>query len=573
MSLDGVLEPGTLIDGRFRIERLLGQGGYGQVYQAFQLSMGRAVAVKTLHTSVAADPSSVDRFQNEARIACQLKHPNTVTYYDFGFDAERQLIYLVMEYLHGESLAQRLKHAGPLSLDELTVVLEQVCGSLSEAHSLGVIHRDIKPENIMLIERAGRPNYVKVIDFGIAKAIESVSEYQSNNLTATGALLGSPHYMAPEQIRTGEFPVDRRADIYALGCLIFKALTGVPPFRGRSAMDIATRHLIDPPPRLSTVASDRQFPRELEDFVVAALSKRPSERPTTALVFFESYIEAVGNLLVTPPHLLASGLHATPAPRPAKPTVIGELLAVEEEGAPVDVSAARAKSRRVQAAQQSDQEDIHTAWIPPRPASPPSRGKRLVLLGLVVLAAVGLGGGVVALTVGADAGDEDAEPATLAVARESAEPEAHRPGDKPRPEVVEPAEAPVPTDVPAIEPRTRRRRPEPGTRTPPPAEVAPKEASPTAVPTPQPPVEVTPVPAAQPRPKIAEGPLSVSIVVQPWGRIVVDGKGADSRLAVDLPPGRHRVTIEQFGKVVHQQSIEVAPGRTAFTIKIPAAKP
>ncbi len=598
METHAALEPGSLIDRRFRVERLLGRGGYGEVYLAHQLSMQRAVALKTLHTTLTT-PTTLERFQNEARWACQLNHPNTVTYYDFGFDPEANLAYLVMEYLHGETLAERLKRLGPLSLDELTVILEQICGSLAEAHSVGIIHRDVKPENIMLIERAGRANYVKVIDFGIAKALEPLGPEgdEESQLTATGALLGSPHYMSPEQIRSGEIPIDRRADVYALGCLVFKALTGVPPFRGRSAMDIATRHLIEPPPHLSAVANGVHFPIALERLVLRALSKTPEERPTTALLFFEEYLEAVQDALVTPIEQLRQGAPpARPALRRERPTVIGGIKPLKEPllvevnlPAGARASAPPAAPLAALPASLAGEGAVHTLNLPALPARDAAaaspRARRGLLLASILLS-------LLIVVVGL---------AILAQRMRPAE-------EAPRVADASPAAGPTPQDPPSTSPPPQAPPPAPEASAPPASAEAPASAAPASAasaradaptgaalrrgrePAAQgerastrevlrrasaelPPAREPAPPATQPAPA-APRAVRVTLVARPWGRVAVGRASAENRLEVELKPGSHVVVITQYGREVLRRSVEIradSPGVIVLDVPRPDA--
>jgi hypothetical protein len=285
------LPEGAVIDGRYRVQRCLGAGGYGEVYQAEQLAMGRAVALKVMHARMAGDPTAIRRFRREAQQACHLKHPNTVIYYDFGADSDQGILYLAMELLQGESLADRLKRQGALSTAEALAILTQVCHSLHEAHELGLVHRDVKPGNVMLIERAGQRDIVKVIDFGISKATQQ-DDTETDELTASGTIIGSPSYMAPEQIRRGGAPLDRRTDVYALACMTYKLLTGLAPFRGASAIEIATQHLAVAPPPISALTRT-PLPRGLDDFLLRALSKDPDERPADALAFAAQLAKAM----------------------------------------------------------------------------------------------------------------------------------------------------------------------------------------------------------------------------------------------------------------------------------------
>ncbi len=319
-----VISPKTIIDKRFQVERMLGSGGYGEVYEAQQLSMQRKVALKVLRPHLAGDTKVITRFQNEARFACQLTHPNTVIYFDFGFDEAQQVLYLAMEYLEGESLAQRLKRSGAMSVEETTLIIEQICGSLHEAHQHGLIHRDIKPGNIMLIQRAGRMDFVKVIDFGIAKATDKHAA-GGQNLTGT-SILGTPHYMAPEQIRGG-IELDARTDIYALGCLAYKMLSGLTPFRGQTAIEIATQHLTSAPPPIGSL-TQLELPVGLSAFLKRTLSKDRDKRPETAQAFYEQWCEALSKEPPTQPLQKKDAPKPKPRfePPPPEPTLAPDSL-------------------------------------------------------------------------------------------------------------------------------------------------------------------------------------------------------------------------------------------------------
>lgn len=273
------LPVGTVIDGRYRTQKLLGAGGYGEVHLAEQIQMERPVALKLLHARLTNEENSIKRFQQEARFACRLQDPNTVIYHDFGSDRNLGIFYLAMEFIQGESLAQRLKSRGPLSLEETLHILEQACGALHEAHEIGLVHRDVKPGNIMLTRRGNQDDFVKVIDFGIAKTVGS-NEHEEE-LTTSGTIIGSPSYMAPEQIQSNTHPIDRRTDVYALGCMVYKMLTGLPPFRGSTAVEIATQHLVSPPPAISSLTRS-PLPPLLDELMQRTLSKNPNDRPESA---------------------------------------------------------------------------------------------------------------------------------------------------------------------------------------------------------------------------------------------------------------------------------------------------
>jgi serine/threonine-protein kinase len=228
---------------RYRIEALLGAGGYGAVYAAIQLNLNRRVALKVLHPHVMARPLARERFEREARLAQLLQHPNVVRLFDFGVDAATQQSFIVWEMLEGRSLEAEVSRLGPLDWRRVLRIATQVLKALSEAHGRGIVHRDVKPANLYLCDFAGEPDFVKVLDFGIA----TFSDAEGARITQEGTL-GTPMYMAPEQV-LGE-PVDARTDLYALGLVMAEAIAGTPPLSGRSAMEIAMKQLAAEPHEL-----------------------------------------------------------------------------------------------------------------------------------------------------------------------------------------------------------------------------------------------------------------------------------------------------------------------------------
>jgi serine/threonine-protein kinase len=217
----------------------------GRVYRAEQQALGRTVAVKIIHNHLLNDESASARFITEARAASQLNHPNSVGIIDFG-NTEDGLLYLVMEYLRGRDLARVLHESGLLEIPRVVDVIRQVLAALDEAHELGIIHRDLKPENIILEPRRGGGDYVKVVDFGLAKI------QAQRSMTRPGIVCGTPDYMAPEQGR-GD-PLDGRSDLYAVGVILFFLLTGRLPFEGDSPTQVVLMHLTMPTPASRTPA-------------------------------------------------------------------------------------------------------------------------------------------------------------------------------------------------------------------------------------------------------------------------------------------------------------------------------
>ena len=261
--------------GSYRITDVIGQGGMGVVYAAEHVLLGRPAAVKVLLADVSKRQDFVLRFFNEARAAAAIRHPGIVEIYDLGWSTEGAA-YIVMERLQGESLARRATR-GRLPWRVALAVARQIAGALAPAHRKGIIHHDLKPDNIFLVPDRDVPGYerIKLLDFGLAKLTR---EGAPAHVTRTGAVTGTPTYMAPEQCRGG--PVDHRADLYALGCLIFKLCTGRAPFVGPSNGDVLAAHLHKSPPRLGASVPDAS--PELDTLIERLLAKRPEDRPQSA---------------------------------------------------------------------------------------------------------------------------------------------------------------------------------------------------------------------------------------------------------------------------------------------------
>ncbi|HZH16447.1 MAG TPA: serine/threonine-protein kinase [Archangium sp.] len=279
---------GQVLDGRYKIEDVIGQGGMGMVFSATQTSVQRPVAVKTLNPSLAAAPQFFERFRREAEIASRLRHPNVITIYDFG-RAQDGTCYYVMELLEGESLRELVKRDGPMSLRRAVDVIEQACRGLAHAHEQGAVHRDIKPHNIM-VQQLDKRDFVKVLDFGLVKALEAEDEHQ---LTSTGQVLGTPQYMPPEQ--AGGEHVDHRSDLYSMGGVFYYCLTGTSPYGANTVRKALTAALTQPAP---TVAAKRQgapVPPAVEEFFQKALAREKEDRFQNAQEFIDAMLDAVAD--------------------------------------------------------------------------------------------------------------------------------------------------------------------------------------------------------------------------------------------------------------------------------------
>lgn len=296
---------GLTIEGRYRIDSLIGLGGMGSVYRAARLLIGDEVAMKILHTERVADPHAGERFRREAQAAARLKHPNAVSIHDFGITGDG-LQYLVMELLEGLSLRQIIKQEGPLPASVAAEITTQVCAALDEAHQRHIIHRDIKPDNI-IINSTTAGLRVKVLDFGIAKLRDDVA----NHLTQTGSVMGTPHYMSPEQC-LGE-DLDSRADIYSVGIVLYEMLCGRVPFNSPVSTAVVVQHVNQPPPSLRTINSG--VSPQVEAVVFHALEKQPDARPPTAGALARELTAAVHSTSVQAPS------HSTwqPASGPPQP--------------------------------------------------------------------------------------------------------------------------------------------------------------------------------------------------------------------------------------------------------------
>ncbi|HVK78369.1 MAG TPA: protein kinase [Kofleriaceae bacterium] len=327
------------LDGRYRIEGLLGKGGMGAVLRARHLFMDQGVAIKVLRPTLARDPNAARRFVREARGTLKVDSEHALKVLDFAITADG-LLYMVLELLDGRTVGAEVGGDGPMAARRAVHVARQVCDALAAAHHVGLVHRDLKPDNIMLVRRGGDPDFAKVLDFGLAKVMEGAGERALSMaaLTQGDLVFGTPDYMAPEQAM-GQ-PLDGRTDLYALGATLFEMLTARPPFVGPGPMAVLADHVRTPAPRVRDVRPETDAPPELEALIARCLAKDAALRPPSAaalgaeLAALEDRLagrpaRAVshGETVDLPARAVADAVGAVPPARPAAapappPTVV-----------------------------------------------------------------------------------------------------------------------------------------------------------------------------------------------------------------------------------------------------------
>ncbi|HEY0706653.1 MAG TPA: serine/threonine-protein kinase, partial [Polyangia bacterium] len=284
---------GQTLNGRYQVDRKIGEGGFGAVFRGRQVGTGREVALKILHPHNVGDATVVARFRREAEACSKLSNPHTVVIYDFDETSDGTL-YLAMELLHGQPLQELERAEGTLSPARVLGIISQVAEALGEAHTKGVIHRDMKPENVMVESREGS-DFVKVLDFGIAKLGEAAGGQNVPVLTAVGQTLGTLEFMSPEQLRGR--PLDGRSDLYALGIMAYEMLTGILPWKqARTPIEIIKFHLETPAPPPSSLRVDLHIPRAVDELVLKMVAKDPADRHGDAAELRQDITRVLGLL-------------------------------------------------------------------------------------------------------------------------------------------------------------------------------------------------------------------------------------------------------------------------------------
>ena len=271
---------GQVVADRYHVVKKLGEGGMGQVYLAEHVKMGRRSAIKVMNPSMVHDPDAIARFNREASNASRITHPNVCAIYDFG-ETPDGLIYLAMEFIEGEPLTDLLEREGALPLSRATGIFLQTADALQAAHDLGIVHRDLKPDNIMLTRKKGGGDTVKVVDFGIAKAVGG--DQAGQKVTKTGLVVGTPEFMSPEQL-SGD-TLDGRSDLYSLALVFYRMLSGKLPFEATTAQETMIKRLTDEPTKLVEARPDLSFPAGLQPVLDTALARTPIERYQTVAKF------------------------------------------------------------------------------------------------------------------------------------------------------------------------------------------------------------------------------------------------------------------------------------------------
>jgi serine/threonine-protein kinase len=447
---------GREIAGRYRVLAKLGEGGMGAVFRAEQISLKRTVAVKLLRPDVSAAPAVLRRFNAEAELVARLSHPNTVNIYDFGQDSDGTL-FIAMELIDGRSLRQVIQRDAPIPLPRALAIAAQIAASLVDAHAHAIIHRDLKPDNVMLQDRGRERDVVRVLDFGIAKLRDDTRATHAA-MTQQGDMLGTPQYMAPEQIRAE--PIDGRTDVYALGCLLYEMVTARLPHEAETVLAMLSKHLVEPAVPPSQRRPDLGIPAAVDALILGAMAKDPRARPQT--------MEALGEQIAALRQRLGAEPTAPQAPAMAAPAAHPDAPYPEAGSAPVAYAPPSMPSPTPPPGTMpgAPLAAAYTPW-PPGPAPgmgsaalPPAAGARRKAAIIAVAGVIAAGAGIGALVL-ANRGPAVVAPTPEPVRVAEVSVDARPPADAPQ-AAVEPPAPPEPD--PWQQPPPVAPRPTPGTR-------------------------------------------------------------------------------------------------------------
>ncbi len=409
----------------YHIIKKLGEGGMGAVYLGEHVKMGRKSAIKVMTQSLAQDPDAIARFNREAANAASINHLNVCAIYDFG-ETTDGTIFLAMEFIEGEALTDLIKREGPLDLKRASTILRQTGDALQAAHELGIVHRDLKPDNIMIAKARDGSDLVKVVDFGIAKAMGGE---EGQNVTRTGLVVGTPEYMSPEQLSGDK--LDGRSDVYSLALVFFRMITGVLPFEADSAQEIMIKRLTDDPTRLNDALPGGNFPERLQQVLDKAMERMPSDRYASADEFARKAAEAIAQapISISPPvdtqeatQLLGTSAEDAGATEQLKKTRLSQpkaTIAMSELDAVDDERTKQALRPRGTGAAEEKHETTPDER-PRRDESKPSKRKPVVAITASVVAVAGIAGGIaaVAFTNGSEQSEPAQDSAQVALATE-----------------------------------------------------------------------------------------------------------------------------------------------------------
>ena len=388
----------------YHIIKKLGEGGMGAVYLGEHVKMGRKSAIKVMTQSLANDTDAIARFNREAANAASINHVNVCAIYDFGETTEGT-IFLAMEYIEGEALTDLIKREGPLDLERAGTILAQTGDALQAAHELGIVHRDLKPDNIMIAKARDGSDLVKVVDFGIAKAMGGE---EGQNVTRTGLVVGTPEYMSPEQLSGDK--LDGRSDVYSLALVFFRMITGTLPFKADSAQEVMIKRLTDDPVRLNEALEGANFSPKLQLVMDRAMERMPSDRYPSADEFAREASTSIADAPTTtsPQPIDTQGATQLLDTGPSDPDVTEELKKTRLSEAPATIAMSDITDADVTTASSSiaGDGDVSDRTTPdtPKPRQLPDVGAQKKKTPFVAIAAsvvvIGIGGGVAAVAFG-----------------------------------------------------------------------------------------------------------------------------------------------------------------------------